>query len=121
MADDMVAVIREDEARVNVTFADTNGDLPQPVFAQSSDADIKAWVTEAVRNGGIPGINANAGADFRDYVVDRFPPTEARPYNLIQVRPKTAFGIANAGTPPAFDSWTQMGGGCRCPNCGNVH
>ena len=47
MADELVPVIRDDEARVNITFANKNGDLPQPVFAQSSDADIKAWVTEA--------------------------------------------------------------------------
>lgn len=101
MADELVQVIRDDEARVNVTFAGQNGELPQPVFAQSSDADVKGWVTEAVRNGGIPGINPDAGADFRDYVIDRFDPTEARPHRLIQVRPKTAFGM-----------------GAACPRCG---
>ena len=93
MADELVRVIGEDEARVNVTFAGQNGELPQPVFAQSSDADVKTWVTEAVRNGGIPGIRADVNADFRDYVVDRFDPTEARPHRLIILRPKTAFGL----------------------------
>ncbi len=106
MADELVHVIREDEARVNVTYQGQNGELRDPVFFQSSDGDIKGWVTEAVRNGGIPGIRADTNADFRDYVVDRFVPTEARPHNLIQVRPKTAFG---------------MGGACVCSRCGNAH
>lgn len=93
MADnELVHVIGQDEARVNVTYQGQNGELPQPVYFQSGDADVKAWVTEAIRNGGVPGIRPDAAADFRDYVVDRFPPTEARPHNLIQVRPKTAFG-----------------------------
>jgi hypothetical protein len=95
MADEIVQVIRDEEARVNVTYQGQNGDLRDPVFAQSSDGDVKGWVTEAVRNGGVPGIPADGNADFRDYVVDRFGPTEARPYNFIQVRPKTAFGAFN--------------------------
>lgn len=106
MADnELVRVIKDDEARVNVTWKNNNGDLPDPVFRDSSEGDIRGWVTEAVRNGGVPGIAADRDANFADYVVDRFPPTEARPYNLIQVRPKTAFG------------WSNM----RCPNCGQVH
>jgi len=94
MADnELVHVIGPEEARVNVTYANQNGELRDPVFFQSSDADVKAWVTEAVRNGSIPGVRADATADFRDYVVDRFQPTEARPHNLLIVRPKTAFGL----------------------------
>lgn len=106
MADELVRVIREDEARVNVTWQQQNGELPDPVYREAGEGDIKAWVTEAVRNGSIPGIPADANADFRDFVVDRFPPTEARPYNLIQIRPKTVFG---------------MGGACICARCGNAH
>jgi len=104
MADELVRVIRDDEARVNVTYRGQNGELPDPVFRDAAEGDVKAWVTEAVRNGGVPGIPADRDADFHDFVVDRFPPTEARPYALIQVRPKTAFG------------WNT-----RCPNCGQVH
>jgi len=81
------------EARVNVTYAGSNGDLPDPVFFQSADGDIKGWVTEAVRSGTIPGIAADPNADFMDFVIDRFTATEIRPYNLIQVRPKTPFGF----------------------------
>jgi hypothetical protein len=87
-----IPMIRADEARLNVTFAGQNGDLPDPVAFDATDADIKQWVTEAVRNGGIPGIAANAGASFDDFVVDRFPPNDQRPFNLLQIRPKTPFG-----------------------------
>jgi hypothetical protein len=84
--------IKDYEARVNVTYGGQNGDLPDPVSYDATDGDVKGWVTEAVRAGGIPGIPATADADFRDFVVDRFPTNETRPYNLIQLRPKTPFG-----------------------------
>ena len=84
--------IKENEARLNVTWAGQNGDLPDPVFFQSTDGDVKNWVTEAVRAGSIPGIAADPNADFTDFVVDRFTATEARPYALIQIRAKTPFG-----------------------------
>jgi len=84
--------LQNTEARVNVTYGGQNGDLPDPVFFDSNDGDVKGWITEAVRNGSIPGIPADAGADFTDFVVDRFAATEGRPYNLIQLRPKTPFG-----------------------------
>ncbi len=77
---------------MNVTFAGSNGDLPDPVTADASDADVRAWVTEAIRTGGVPGIPATTGVSLADYVVDRFDATEQRPFRLISVRPKTAFG-----------------------------
>lgn len=121
MADELVHVIGPDEARVNVTYANQNGELRDPVFFQSSDADVKAWVTEAVRNGSIPGVRADTTADFRDYVVDRFPPTEARPHNLIQVRPKTAFGMAPGGYRPQDAPRTDITEAPKrvehCPHC----
>ena len=49
-------------------------------------------VTEALRTGGVPGIAAMRFVDLRDFVIDRYRATEARPYNLIQIRPKTPFG-----------------------------
>lgn len=85
--------IQNTQARVNVTFSGFNGDLPDPVIFQATDADIKAWVTEAVRTGGVPGIAAAPNADFSDFVVDRFAATDARPWNLLQLRPKTPFGL----------------------------
>lgn len=80
------------EARVNLTINGQNGDLPDPVNYDATDGDIKQWVTEAVQNGGIPGVTADPNADFHDFVVDRFSATDVRPYNLIQIRPKTPFG-----------------------------
>ena len=88
----MVAnAIAEGMARVNVTYSGHNGDLPDPVPYDGTDADIKGWVTEAVRFGGVPGIPANPNANFQDFVVDRFPATAELP-NRISLRPKTPFG-----------------------------
>ncbi len=97
MADEIVQaqfepVIDPTMARVNITWAGQNGDLPDPVHYDSTDGDVKGWVTESVRTGSVPGIRADPRADFKDFVVDRFGPTAQRPYNLIQIRPKTAFG-----------------------------
>lgn len=85
-------MIRDYEARVNITWAGQNGDLPDPVSYDATDADVRQWITEAVRNGDVPGIARDPRADFSDFVIDRFARTETRPYNLIQIRPKTPFG-----------------------------
>lgn len=87
-----VQIIDPNQARVNVTYRGQNGDLADTVLLDATDADIKTWVTEAVRTGSIPGIGADATANFADFVVDRFGPTEQRAYALVQVRPKTPFG-----------------------------
>jgi hypothetical protein len=92
MVDELVLAVREDEARVNVTWNGQNGDLPDPVNRDATDGDVKQWITEAIQNGGIPGIRADRGVDLGDFVVDRFTPNEQRPYALIQIRPKTPFG-----------------------------
>ncbi len=99
----MQGPIRPEEARVNVTYGGKNGDLPDPVHYDSTDGDIRGWVTEAVRGGNIPGIDADQGADFQDFVVDRFSANDARPHNLIQVRPKTPFGEHEARVRTALD------------------
>jgi hypothetical protein len=80
------------EARVNVTYQGQNGDLPDTVAWDATDPAVRGWVTEAVRTGTLPGLPNDPNADFTDFVVDRFAATDARPYNLIQVRPKTPFG-----------------------------
>jgi hypothetical protein len=87
---DIVRVFGANEARVNVTHRGRTGDLPDPVNLDSTDADVKAWVTEAVRGGGIPGIPADPGADFRDYVVER---VEDDRSSVLILRPKTPFGL----------------------------
>jgi hypothetical protein len=77
---------------VNITYGGQNGDLPDTVAFDSTDADVRQWVTEAIRTGGIPGIPAAPYVDLRNFVIDRYRANDARPYNLIQVRPKTPFG-----------------------------
>jgi hypothetical protein len=88
----LVPAIRDYEARVNVTWANQNGDLPDPVAYDTPDNTLKAMVAEAIRAGSIPGLRADANVDLTDFKVDRFPPNEQRPFNLVQIRPKTAFG-----------------------------
>lgn len=86
------AFVRMDEARVNITWAGQNGDLPDAVRYDAPADDLRGWVTEAVRFGHVPGIGADRTADFSDFVIDRFAANPTRPYNLIQIRPKTPFG-----------------------------
>ena len=80
------------EARVNITYNGENFDLPDPVHFQAGDGDIKAWVTEAIRTGSVRGVVADAQVDLVNYMVDRFNASAIRDHNLIQVRPKTAYG-----------------------------
>jgi hypothetical protein len=79
-----------DEAVLNITYADTNGDLKDGVPFDSTDADIKRYATEAVRSGSVQGISAQE-ADFSDYTVVRFSAKDDLP-NRVVLRPKTPFG-----------------------------
>lgn len=80
------------EARLNITLAGENGDLPDPVSFDATNEDIKTWAAEAISSGSVPGIPADPNVDFTDFVVDRFEPNEQRDHRLIQLRPKTPFG-----------------------------
>jgi hypothetical protein len=80
------------EARVNVTWAGQNGDLPDPVSFDASDGAIREWAAEAIRTGTLPGIVRDRGVDLRDFVVDRFPASPDNPVHRIFLRPKTPFG-----------------------------
>jgi hypothetical protein len=80
------------QARLNITYNGQNGELPDPVSYDAADGDLKQWATEAVRNGGVPGIAAVNAVDFHDFVVDRFGATADVPYNRLMLRPKTPFG-----------------------------
>lgn len=79
-------------ARLNITFAGQNGDYPDPVSYDASDADLKQIATEAIRTGYIPGIAEDPNVNLTDFVVDRFPSVEDLPPRLV-IRPKTPFGI----------------------------
>lgn len=90
--DNAAQVLQPHQARLNITWAGSNGDLPDPVAFDSGDGDVKTWATEAVRGGHVPGIPADAAVDFRDFIVDRFESTEEVPYNRLFLRAKTPFG-----------------------------
>ncbi len=81
-----------DIARLNVTWAGANGELPDPVPYDATDNQLKAMATEALRSGGIPGIPADRRVDLTDFVVDRFAATPEVPHHRVFVRPKTPFG-----------------------------
>lgn len=80
------------EARLNITWQGSNGDLPDPVTFDAADGDLFQWAAEAVRGGDVPGIPADPNVNLRDFVVRRFPATQDVPYNRIMIHPKTPFG-----------------------------
>lgn len=77
-------------ARVNVTWDGGNGDLPEMVPYDATDAQIKAWATESITNG-VPGLPADPNVDLTDFKVYRFDATDDLP-NRLFVSPKTPFG-----------------------------
>lgn len=85
-------VIAPDQARVLITWDGKSGDLPDPILFDSTDADIKGWVSEAIRTNSIPAITFQGNVDLTDFVVDRFRSSETNPTNTITVRPKVPFG-----------------------------
>lgn len=81
-----------DMAKLTVTYNGQQGDLPDLVPYDSTDADIKQMVFESLTGGYIPGIDAVANAQLNDFVVDRFPARDDVPFNRLSLRPKTPFG-----------------------------
>ena len=79
------------DALLNITVNGQNGSLKDSVSFDAPDADLKAWATETIRNGGVPGIEADPNVDFHDFVVDRFAEKDGLPARLF-LRPKTPFG-----------------------------
>lgn len=86
------ALIDPTQARLNVTWSGNNGDLPDTLANDLSDADVLRIAQEAIRGGGIPGIPMDANANLQDFVVERFQANEAFPWPRCVVRPKTPFG-----------------------------
>ena len=79
-------------ARLTLTWKGQQGDLPDPVPYDMTDASLKVCATEALRGGGIAGIDPDPRADLSDFVVDRFPARDDLPFHRISIRPKTPFG-----------------------------
>lgn len=93
MVEALARVIAPHQARVNITYKRQYGELPDPVTFDAGDGDIRGWVAEAIRTGGVPGIDADPQVRLQDYVIDRFPPVPGvREHNLIDIRPKVEFG-----------------------------
>jgi len=84
-------ILGAQNARLNVTYNGQQGDLPDEVPYDLSDAEVRRIAQEALTQG-IPGVTADPKADLRDFVVDRFPSREDVPYNRLSLRPKTPFG-----------------------------
>lgn len=87
----VINAIPATHARLNITYAGSNGDLPDPVGVDLDDRAILRMAKEAVEGGGVPGI-AQQPADFDGFVVDRFAATADVPFARVMVRPKSAFG-----------------------------
>lgn len=93
-------------ASLNITYAGQNGDLPDPLLFDIPDEQVRAIATEAVRAGGVRGIDARADADFTDFVIDRVAAHDGLPHRLI-ARPKTPFGGYVAGGAPRIGDGTN--------------
>jgi hypothetical protein len=85
-------VVPDNMAKLTITYNGQQGDLPDVVSYDMTDADLKQAASESIRQGYIPGIDAHAAVDFTDFVVDRFPARNDVPYNRLSIRPKTPFG-----------------------------
>jgi hypothetical protein len=81
-----------ENARVNITWKGQQGELPDPVSFDATDANVLQWATEAVQSGGVPGIDTDLTADFQDYIVERYPEKDGLPPRIM-IRPKTPFGL----------------------------
>ena len=88
-ADMILGVVAQ--ATLNITYNGQQGNLPDLVPYDLTDAEVKRIATEAVGQG-IPGITADPNVNFTDFVVDRFPSRADVPENRLSLRPKTPFG-----------------------------
>lgn len=70
------------DAKLTITYGGQQGDLPDFINGDATDQEIRAWATEAMAQGNIPGIPAQV-ADFSDHVIDRFPANDARPFPIL--------------------------------------
>lgn len=83
-------IVAAGEAVLNISWQGQNGDLPNPILYDSTDADIRRWATEAVR-GGIRGIDADPTVNFQDFIVERVAAKDGLPPRVL-LRGKTEFG-----------------------------
>ncbi len=80
-------------AKLNVTFAGCNGDLPEGVPFDASNEDLIRMAEESIRDGHIPGIPADEDVDLDGFEVVRFAADDGSGLgDRVFVRPKTPFG-----------------------------
>ena len=88
-----------DNALLNITWQRQNGELPDPIPANSPIEQIRTIAAEAIRSGTpggqsyVPGIRVDSDADFSNFVVDFIEPTSEKPYAKLMLRFKTPFGV----------------------------
>ena len=93
MADELMVL---EFARVEITWAGHHAELPDGMAVDATDDQVRAMVQEAVANG-FHGMPADPNVNLRDFVVDRYGPSEARAQHLVTIRPKVAFGAYKLG------------------------
>ena len=80
-------------ARLNITFSGGNGDSPDGVAFDATDAEILRIAEESIQNGYIPGIAADEDASLEGFEVVRYPADDGSGLGCrCFVRPKTPFG-----------------------------
>ena len=92
MVDAIVPQVANHLAKLSITYAGQQGDIPEPVPYDSSDEALKQMAVESIRDGHVPGIDAAPEVNLQDFVVDRFPARPDVPFNRLSLRPKTPFG-----------------------------
>lgn len=88
---DLLILPGPDEARVNVTWRNQNGDLVAPVRFPADKVEVLRWAEEAIRAGHVAGIDPDPNVNLNGFAVDPFPARDGHP-NRFTVRPTTAFG-----------------------------
>lgn len=78
------------QARLNITYHGEQGDLPNPVYYDATDVEVRAWAQEAIRSGSVINITADPDADLSGFEIERVPAGNGFPNQLL-VRPKTRF------------------------------
>lgn len=83
--------IGEDYAKLNITYAGEQGDLPAPIPFDIDDDEVRRIAAEAIRAGTVPGIDADPTASLDGFIVKPYGARDGLP-NRIVIRPATPYG-----------------------------
>jgi len=87
----LTSVPAGDQARLNITYNEQNGELRETIPYDARDMDIIRMAEEAIRGGDVPGIDADPDASLEGFQVNRYPAHAGVEYNRVVVRPKTTY------------------------------